>query len=142
MRPLSLAAALVSAGLLRFGVLAQPAPPDLIVYNAKIVTVDQAFSIAHAAAIRGGRFAAVGTDQAVLATAGPATRKIDLHGVTVLPGFDDTHNHQNSGITLVTNVDLTDIHSIADIQQALASRIKTAKKGDWITARAAGGNTS
>jgi hypothetical protein len=46
-------------------------PPDLIIYDAKIVTVDDGFSIAQAAAVKDGRFTAVGTDAAVLATAGP-----------------------------------------------------------------------
>jgi len=126
----ALAAALVVCAL---GGSAQQPPPDLIVYNAKIVTVDRAFSIAQAAAIRGGRFVAVGSNAAVLALAGPSTAKTDLRGRTVLPGFNDTHNHQNSGITLVTNVDLTNIHSIDDIQAALHERVKTAKKGEVIS---------
>lgn len=135
MRRLPLTAALallVSAGALRLGLFAQEPRPDLIIFNAKIVTVDAAFSIAQAAAVRAGTFTAVGKDAAVLAAAGPKTIKIDLHGRTVLPGFNDTHNHQNAGITLVTNVDLTSIHSIDDIQAALADRLKTAKKGEWI----------
>src|SRR5262249_7276192 len=95
-------------------IVGQAAPPDLIVYDAKVVTDDQAFSTSQAMAIRGGRFVAVGSDNDVLATAGPSTTKVDLHGGTVLPGFNDTHNHQNSGISLVTSVDLTNIHSIGD----------------------------
>lgn len=112
---------------------AQAPPPDLIVYDAKIVTVDQAFSTAQAMAIRGGRFVAVGSDASALATAGPSTTKIDLRGADVLPGFNDTHNHQNSGISLVTSVDLTNIHSIADIQNAIAARVKAAAKREWIS---------
>jgi predicted amidohydrolase YtcJ len=111
---------------------AEDTPPDLIIHHGKIVTVDSVFSIAQAAAIRGGKFIAVGTDDKVLALAGPGTQKVDLRGRTVLPGFNDTHNHQNSGITLVTNVDLTNIHSIDDIQTALHDRLKTAKKGEVI----------
>ena len=91
-----------------------------------------AASIAQATAVRGGRFVAVGTVKEVLATAGPSTAKIDLHGAAVLPGFNDTHNHQNSGISLMTGVDLTNIHSIADIQKAIAARVKTAVKHEWI----------
>ena len=123
-------AALVVAA--RSGGNTEQAPPELIIHNAKIVTVDRTFSIAGAAAVAGGRFVAVGTNQAVLALAGPSTQRVDLHGRTVLPGFNDTHNHQNSGITLVTNVDLTNIHSIDDIQSALHERVKTAKKGEFI----------
>ena len=41
--------------------------PDLIVHNAKILTVDEGFSIAEAAAVKDGAFVAVGTDAEVLA---------------------------------------------------------------------------
>jgi len=75
-----LAACSGAAGLLDAG-----ESPDLILYNGKIVTVDSAFSIARAVAIRGDRFVAVGTDDAVRRTAGAATKSIDLRGRTVIP---------------------------------------------------------
>ncbi len=73
--------------------------PDLIVYNARIVTMDDAsFSpkpgtIAEAMAIRADKILAVGNTKTVRALAGPATRQIDLRGRTVLPGFILTHEH-------------------------------------------------
>jgi hypothetical protein len=113
-------------------VLAQGAPADLIIRDAHIVTVDPRFSIATAAAIRGGKFIAVGSDAAVLRTRGPGTRVIDLHGQTVLPGFDDTHVHLTAGKELESQVDLTNIHSIKDIQAAIAARVKQSKPGEPI----------
>ena len=98
------------------------APADLIIRDAHIVTVDRKFSTARAAAIRDGKFIAVGSDAAVLGTKGPNTRVIDLDGKTVLPGFNDTHVHLSSGKDLETQVDLTDIHSIRQIQAAIAAR--------------------
>ena len=59
---------------------AQQPPPDLIILNAKIVTVDQAFSVAEAVAIRGDRFTAVGTSPQIRALATGATRVLDLGG--------------------------------------------------------------
>jgi predicted amidohydrolase YtcJ len=109
------------------------APAELIIRNAHIVTVDPHFSTASAAAIQGGRFIAVGSDADVLKTRGPSTRLIDLHGQTVLPGFNDTHVHLTSGRSLELQVDLTNIHSIADIQNAIAARVQRSKKGEWIT---------
>ncbi len=105
---------------------------DLIIHNAKIVTVDSNFSIVDAAAVKDGRFIAVGPDSDVMKTAGPETKVVDLAGKTVLPGFNDTHIHLTSGESLAIQVDLTKIHSIADIQKAIADRVATAKKGDWI----------
>src|SRR6185369_7707063 len=46
---------------------------DLILHNGKIVTADAAFSIQQAVAIKGGRIAAVGGNQTVLARRGPNT---------------------------------------------------------------------
>jgi len=108
------------------------APADLIIRDAHIVTVDRKFSTARAAAIRDGKFIAVGSDAAVLGTKGPNTRVIDLDGKTVLPGFNDTHVHLSSGKDLETQVDLTNIHSIRQIQAAIAARAAKSKPGEWI----------
>ncbi len=67
--------------------------PDKILFNGKIVTVDQDFSIAEAVAIKDGKFVAVGTNAEIRALIGPNTEEIDLEGKTVLPGFTDPHVH-------------------------------------------------
>lgn len=53
---------------------------DTILSNAKVLTVDQDFSIASAVAIKGERIIAVGSDEAVSSYKGSATRVIDLMG--------------------------------------------------------------
>jgi predicted amidohydrolase YtcJ len=113
--------------------LSAAAPADLIIRDAHIVTVDPKFSIAQAAAIRDGRFIAVGSDADVMKSKGPNTRVVDLHGKTVLPGFNDTHVHLTAGEELPLQVDLTHIHSIKQIQTAIAARAKQVKPGEWIT---------
>ena len=106
---------------------------DLVVHNAKIVTVDKDFSIAEAAAVKDGKFLQVGTESSVLERAGPGTRLVDLGGRTVLPGFNDTHSHMTTmGINLPTMIDLTEITSIDDIKQAVAERVAVTEKGEWI----------
>ena len=112
--------------------LSTAAPADLIIRDAHIVTVDPKFSIARAAAVKDGRFVAVGSDAEVMKTAGPKTRVIDLRGKTVLPGFNDTHVHLTAGEDLPVQVDLTHIRSIKDIQEKIAARAKQSKPGDWI----------
>ncbi|MBF8305230.1 MAG: putative amidohydrolase family protein, partial [Acidobacteria bacterium] len=54
--------------------------PDLIVHNAKVLTVDDNFRVAEAAAIRDGVFLSVGTNAEVLRLRGPNTRVLDLQG--------------------------------------------------------------
>lgn len=70
-----------------------PTSADSIFTGGEILTVDDDFSIAEAIAVRGNRVLAVGTDDDILALAGPATRRTDLEGRTVVPGLIDNHMH-------------------------------------------------
>lgn len=66
---------------------------DTVLYNGKILTCDRddtSFAIHEAVAVRDGKILAVGDSQAMLAMAGPDTKKIDLQGKTVVPGFLDS----------------------------------------------------
>ncbi|MBI3895299.1 MAG: amidohydrolase family protein [Acidobacteria bacterium] len=73
--------------------------PQMIVYNGKIVTMDdksfasQVGTIVQAMAIRDGKILATGTTTEVRALAGPPTKQIDLKGRTVLPSFILSHEH-------------------------------------------------
>jgi len=75
---------------------ADPQEPDLIVYNARIHTVEDALPKAQALAVRAGRFVAVGNDD-IKGLAGKKTRLTDAKGMMVVPGFIDTHNHAGAG---------------------------------------------
>src|SRR5688500_698541 len=74
-------------------VVAQRPAADLILSNGKIATVDEAFRFAQAVAVRGDRIVTVGSNQDVEPWAGPATRRIDLAGRTVVPGLIHNHLH-------------------------------------------------
>ena len=106
---------------------------DLIVHNAKIVTVDENFSIAEAVAIKDGKFLRAGTEKQVIQDAGPDTLMVDLDGKTILPGFNDTHSHLvKMGVNLPVTIDLSAVASIADIKKAVAERVKISEKDEWI----------
>ena len=64
---------------------------DVIYYNAKIYTVDSAFSIVEAIAIKDGKIIATGSSSDLLKM--DATEKIDLKGQFMYPGFYDAHCH-------------------------------------------------
>jgi predicted amidohydrolase YtcJ len=119
----------VFAGLLALGAQQPAAPPDTILVNAHVVTVDARFSIAEAVAIAGGKFTAVGTSTAIRKLAGPKTTTIDLHGQTVIPGLADGHLHDAGG---GPGVDLSRARSLADIAAAVAARVKQSRPGDVI----------
>jgi predicted amidohydrolase YtcJ len=67
---------------------------DLIFHNATVLTMDPAFPVAHAVAIRGRRILAVGSNYDVLLRLRDRdTRIVNLKGRTILPGFNDAHGH-------------------------------------------------
>ena len=94
---------LAVAGIAPTGLACGPSGPaaDAIYRNAKVVTADDDFNIAEAFAVVEGRFAAVGSEEAVEeAFPGGAAEVVDLQGKTVLPGFNDNHIHLGPGRAL------------------------------------------
>src|SRR5258708_32039866 len=67
--------------------------PDLVLINAKVLTMDASSSVAEAIAIRDGKILAVGSSASVKALIGTQTRVFDVAGKTVVPGLIDTHAH-------------------------------------------------
>ena len=66
---------------------------NTIFINANVITVDPAHPAAQAFAFEYGRFIADGTNAQILKLKGPSSQVIDLHGMTVTPGFNDAHLH-------------------------------------------------
>ena len=104
-------------------------PADTILVSGHVITVDARFSIAEAIAISDGKFTAVGSSASIRRHAGPATRVIDLHGETVIPGLADGHLHDAGG---GPGVDLAGARSIADVLAAVAARVVRSRPGDLI----------
>ena len=126
LRPYAIAAVLVAVAIRP---AAQPTPPDSILVNGHVITVDARFSIAEAVAISSGRFSAVGTNAVIRRLAGPKTTTIDLHGQTVVPGLADGHLHDAGG---GPGVDLAGARSLADILALVSARVKPSRPGDVI----------
>ena len=106
--------------------------PELILHNGNIYTVNAKEPHAQAIAIARGRIIAIGSDADVLNGASALTRKIDLDGKTVLPGFIDAHSHPAmAGVMHLRMVDC-DLRSIAAIQAALRERAAKTPAGEWV----------
>ena len=75
----------------------QQEPADLIVLNAKILTLSDALPEAQALAVRGEKFVAVGREDEVMGLRGDRTRVIDAGGRRVIPGLNDSHIHAVRG---------------------------------------------
>jgi predicted amidohydrolase YtcJ len=70
---------------------------DVIVTNARVLTMDRARPRAEAVALDGGRILAVGSAAEIGALAVAGTRVIDARGRMVLPGFVESHLHLGLG---------------------------------------------
>jgi len=128
--------------LLQFFVLLLPAlaaaqAPDRILYNGKILTVDQKFSTAQAIAIRGERIVAVGDNATVRKLAGASTVQTDLNGRTVIPGLIDNHLHYLRGSNFMPyELRLEGVLSRKEALEKIAARAKAlgpgSEAGKWI----------
>jgi predicted amidohydrolase YtcJ len=115
----------------------QPLNPDTVMFNGKIITVDNDFSIAEAAAIKGDKITGVGSNTDIKKLAGKNTQIIDLKGATVLPGINDAHCHLNGfGLErppMQLDLGYPTIKSIAELKAAAAARIKEVGPGKWVS---------
>jgi len=108
-------------------------PPDLILHNGKIITLDHSSRIAQAISVRAGRVVAVGDDAALLKDAAPTTKRIDLAGRSVLPGFFDAHPHADrEGLKARGGIPIAGLHSVADIVDVVKRAAQTTPAGEWI----------
>lgn len=108
---------------------------DLVLMNGKILTVDPEERIAEAVAVKFGRILEVGSNGDVKPLIGRGSVLVDLEGMTVLPGFIDTHGHLFSSGVGLGHIDCSEeagVRSIRDIQERIAERAKRIPKGGWI----------
>ncbi|MEM6620835.1 MAG: amidohydrolase [Pseudomonadota bacterium] len=106
--------------------------------GGKVLTVDAAFSVAAAIAIRGQRILAVGTEDEVRAAAGADARIVELNGKTVLPGFIDAHTHVVAGSivdSLMDYVGMARFQTADDVLAYMAERARETPAGEWLAFR-------
>ncbi|HSX61514.1 MAG TPA: amidohydrolase [Tahibacter sp.] len=107
--------------------------PDLILHGAKITTLNPRQPTASAVAITQGKFTAVGSDEAVLKTAGDATRRIDLHGRRLLPGLCDNHLHLiRGGLNFNLELRWDGVRSLADAMAMLKRQVAITPPPQWV----------
>lgn len=91
---------------------------ELIVTNARILTMDPGTPRAEAVAVAGGRILAVGTRAEVDALAGGGTKVIDAGGRTLLPGFVESHLHLVLGGNELTQLQLGGVEGFGPLEAA------------------------
>lgn len=106
--------------------------PDLIVTNAKVVTINPSNRIAEAVASKGEYIMAVGGTAEVSNLAGPNTRTIDAAGRTVIPGLMDGHAHMDREGLKDVFPSLEGCRSVDDILNRISTIAGNTKSGEWI----------
>ena len=104
---------------------------DIIIKNARVMTMDASRPAAEAIAMTGKTISGVGSNDDIANLAGPDTRIMDAQGASVLPGFIESHMHLFSGATSLGRLDLSGI-SGAEALQAKVRAFDAAHPGTGI----------
>ncbi|OYU41392.1 MAG: hydrolase [Pseudorhodobacter sp. PARRP1] len=91
---------------------------EMIVTNAKVLTMDQAQPRAEAVAVAGGKIVAVGTAAEIAVLVGPDTRVIDAGGRSLLPGFVESHLHLVLGGNELVQLQIGGVHGFDALKAA------------------------
>ncbi len=130
----TLALALGAACLTSAATASAPTPPDLIITDAKIYTVDPARSTVEALAVQGGKIVFVGSSDDAMKLAGPNTKVEKLGGRLVFPGLVDAHIHPLG----IVDLDVCDLKSEAKSLAQISEFVKGCiahyhpKPGRWL----------
>ncbi len=131
---LVLAAIVFTSVAFTSSISAQHESADLVLYDGNVITVERYQPQAQALAVAGNRIVAVGSNAAIDPWIGPHTRRIDLHGMTVIPGLIDSHAHFLSTGEHLGELDLSaqQAPTWSAVVAKVAAAVKRAKPGQWI----------
>ncbi|MEO8795697.1 MAG: amidohydrolase, partial [Daejeonella sp.] len=108
-------------------------PADLLVYNAKVYTVDPKFSIAEAFAVKDGKIVKMGSS-ADLKRLYKSSSELNAEGKFIYPGFIDGHSHFYRYGEGLQNLDLTGTQSWNEILEKIKLFSQKNPQG-WIIGR-------
>src|SRR5215472_14987457 len=109
---------------------------DLVVFNARVYTVDSRAPRAEAFAVKAGRFTAVGSTEDLKALISKGTQTFDAKQMTIVPGFIDCHNHAPGNVllyeVLVGNPYEVEFVTISSIIDKLRAKAQKTPPGMWV----------
>lgn len=106
---------------------------DLILYNAKIYSVNPAQPWAEAMAIEGQRILAMGSNDEILALAHSSTIKIDVENRLILPGLCDAHIHFYYWALARKQLPLANCESLAVMMDIVYQWARDITPGNWLS---------
>ena len=112
---------------------------DLVLTNARVLTMRRGAIESGYVAVRGDRIVGLGGIEGVKRLKGPRTREMDCQGMALLPGFNDAHCHLMALASSLRGVGCRrdKVSSIAQIAQAIRQRAtrdpsREMDKGIWL----------
>ena len=104
-----------------------PYEADLLLVNANVLTMDPERPTASAVAVAGGRIVGVYDGKPDIT----GKDVFDVRGLTLIPGFNDAHNHMIGFGLSLTEIDLrTD--SQDELYARVAAKVASTPEGEWI----------
>jgi predicted amidohydrolase YtcJ len=108
---------------------------DLVVKNGVVYTGNPSKPYAEAVVVRGERFLLVGQNEDVKQFIGPRTQVLDLGGKFVCAGFNDAHVHAFNGGKMNTELDLSGITTLEEMQSRILKKAWSLPYGAWLIGR-------
>ena len=124
---------LVGLLLFLFGCTSQPSA-DVVLVNGR-VWLSEADAFAEAVAIQGNKILAVGTTTEIRKLVGKKTKVIDVNGKLVTPGFNDAHIHFLNGSIGLSEVQIAEAKSLAEVITTIKEFAQNNPSRKWITGR-------
>ena len=106
---------------------------SLILYNAKITTLDPGNNFATAVAIADGRFIAVGSDSEAMQFRDENTKIVDCNRRRLIPGLIDSHIHViRGGLNFNMELRWDGVPSLADAMARLREQVARTPAPQWV----------
>ena len=107
--------------------------PTLIVFNAKVHTLDNANTIAEAIAVQNGKNIKVGKSSSILKLKTKNTKLVDAKGKTIVPGIFDSHMHIiRGGRFYNTELRWDGVRSLKRALTMLKEQAQRTPEGQWV----------
>ncbi|TLY77429.1 MAG: hypothetical protein E6K41_16770, partial [Gammaproteobacteria bacterium] len=106
---------------------------SLVLVGANVYTADDRNPRTQAVVAAHGRILYVGANADALRRAPPGARRMDMHGLTILPGLTDSHAHLAGIGFRELSFNLEGTASVADLKDRLRERAKQGTPGEWLT---------
>jgi hypothetical protein len=106
--------------------------PKIAFINGKIYTVNEKLPFAEAVITQGEKILFVGSQRDAEELIEKNTKKIDLKGRLMLPGFIDNHTHFTHGGFYLLGIDLRPAKSTQEFKQLIKEYINQ-HEGKWVT---------